>query len=60
MSILHDWQHEGPHDPSADQALLEDALELGEQYRDAPEELASLEDFLRELALAEADGELPD
>ena len=60
MSILHDWQHEGPHDPAADQALLEDALELGHQYRDTPDELSDLEDFRQELARAEAAGELPD
>ena len=60
MSILHDWQHEGPQDPAADQALLEEALELSQQYRDAPDERRSLEDFRQELARAEAAGELPD
>ncbi len=60
MSILHDWQHEGPDDPVADEALLEEALELSRQHRDAPEELESLEDFQQELTRAEAAGELPD
>ncbi len=60
MSILHDWQHEGPDDPAADQALLEDALELARQYRNASEELKSLEDFRHQLDRAEAAGELPD
>ncbi len=60
MSILHDWQHEGPEDPVADQTLLEEALELRRDYRDAPEELKSLEDFHHELDQAAAAGELPD
>lgn len=60
MSILHDWQHEGPDDPVADAALLKEALELAQDYRDAPEKLANLEDFQQELARAEAAGELPD
>ncbi len=60
MSILHDWQHEGPDDPVADKALLEDALELAREYRDAPEELKSLESFRQDLARAETAGELPD
>ncbi len=60
MSILHDWQHEGPEDPAADQALLEEALELAGKYRGLPEELKSLEDFRQDLARAEAAGELPD
>ncbi len=60
MSILHDWQHEGPDDPDADQALLEEALELSREYRDQPEELKSLADLVAELSRAEAAGELPD
>lgn len=60
MSILHDWQHEGPEDPVADEALLKEALELYQDYRDAPEELTSLEVFRQDLARAEAAGELPD
>ncbi len=60
VSILHDWQHEGPDDPAADEALLEEALELAGKYRDAPEKLKSLADLLYELARAEAAGELPD
>ena len=60
MSILHDWQHEGPDDPAADEALLEEALELAAKYRDAPQDLKSLETLLHELARAEAAGELPD
>ncbi len=60
MSILHDWQHQGPEDPAADEALLEEALELSRQFSDAPEELLGLEDFRLEVARAEAAGELPD
>ncbi len=60
MSILHDWQHQGPEDPAADEALLEEALELIREYRDAPEELLSLEDLRKGIARAEAAGELPD
>ncbi len=60
MSILHDWQHEGPDDPAADEALLEEALALAREYRETPAELTSLEDFEQEIARAEAAGELPD
>ena len=60
MSILYDWQHEGPDDPAADEALLEEALELRREYRDQPEELRSLADFQRRLQQAESAGELPD
>ncbi len=60
MSILDDWQHEGPEDPAADEALLETARELAREFRDALDELMGLEDFRRELGRAEAAGELPD
>ncbi len=60
MSILYDWQHEGPDDPAADEALLEEALELSREYRDRPAELKSLDEFSSELARAETAGELPD
>ena len=59
MSILHDWQHEGPEDPAADEMLLEQALELAREFRNAPDELMSLKDFQQELARGEATGELP-
>ena len=60
MSILYDWQHEGPDDPAADEALLEEAQQLSQEYRDQPGELRSLEEFSSELAGAEAGDELPD
>ncbi len=60
MSILDDWQHQGPENPAADEALLEEALELSREFSDAPEQLLDLEDFRREIARTEATGELPD
>lgn len=59
-SILHDWRHEGPDDPAGDEALAREAEALSRRYRDAPEELMTLEEFERQLARAEAAGELPD
>jgi len=59
-SILHDWRHEGPDDPAADEELAQEAEALSRECREAPEELTSLEDFERQLARAEAAGELPD
>lgn len=59
-AILHDWRHEGPDDPAGDEALAREAIELSKRYRDAPDELMSLEDFQEELVQAEAAGELPD
>jgi hypothetical protein len=58
-SILHDWRHEGPDDPAADEELAQEAEALSRQCRESPEDLVSLEDFERELARAEAAGELP-
>ena len=49
-SILHDWRHEGPDDPAGDEALAREAEALSRNYRAAPEELTTLEDFERELA----------
>ncbi len=59
MSILHDWQHEGPDDPAADEALLEKALELADEFRNASDQLMGLEEFKQELGREEAAGELP-
>ena len=41
------------------EALARAAEALSRKYRAAPEELTTLEDFERELARAEAAGELP-
>lgn len=60
LAILYDWRHEGPDDPEGDEILARDGLELSDRYRDSPGELTSLEDFQKELAEAEAAGELPD
>ncbi len=59
-AILHDWRHEGPDDPVADEELAKEAEALSLKYREAPEELMSLNELEAELARAEAIGELPD
>lgn len=59
-SILHDWRHEGPDDPEGDEELAQEAEILSRKYRESPDELMTLEDFEKELAFAEAAGELPD
>jgi len=59
-AILYDWRHEGPEDPEGDEILAREATEWSREYRDSPSELTSLEDFKKELAQAEAAGDLPD
>ena len=59
-AILDDREHEGHDDPVQDQWLLDEALERVRQYREQPETLMSLDELRRELARAEAAGELPD
>lgn len=58
-ATLEYWEHEGPDDPSGDEALLKDALALIERYEENPQEWKTLEEFEAELARAEAAHELP-
>lgn len=57
LSILDDWDHEGPDDPAGDEAALQDALVALEEYGDKPETWMKWEDFEAELVRAEAAGE---
>ena len=59
-AILDDPEHEGPDDPVQDEYLLREALERVRQYHEEPETLMNLDELRRELARAEAAGELPD
>jgi hypothetical protein len=59
-SILEDWSHEGPDDPTGDEAVLTEALAELEEYGDKSETWMKWEDFEAELDRAEAAGELPD
>ena len=59
-SILDDWSQEGPDDPEGDEQLAQEALAILEEYRDRPEAWIKWEDLKKELARAEAAGELPD
>ena len=59
-AILDDEEHEGPDDPVQDEYLLREALERVRQYRVEPETVMNLDELRRELARAEAAGELPD
>lgn len=58
-AVLDDWSHEGPDDPAQDDLLLRDALERLERAGGHPDVLIGLEELRRELARAEAAGELP-
>jgi hypothetical protein len=59
LSVLEDWDQEGPDDPAGDEAALQDALVALEEYGDKPETWVKWEDFEAELDRAEAAGELP-
>lgn len=45
LSILDDWNHEGPDDPEGDAKALAEALETWEEYKDKPETWFSLDDI---------------
>ena len=57
-AILEYWEHEGPDDPAGDEALLQDALALIEQYETNRQGWKTLEELEAELAQAGAADEL--
>jgi hypothetical protein len=59
-SMLHDWDHEGPADNEADEALAVEALAVLERYREDRTGWQKWEDFEAELDAAEAESELSD
>jgi hypothetical protein len=59
-SLVEDWTHEGPDDPTGDRALLAEAQSERERYRADPEAWQDWDAFKAELKEAREAGALPD
>ncbi len=54
ISLLGDWEQEGPDDPEGDRLLLHEALDVLRKHGDNPDAWTKWEDFEAELEHAEA------